>query len=355
MDQAILRLLDANFNRAREAIRVMEEHARMILDDAGLTARTKQLRHDLSTAAQSLGLDLMAARDIQHDVGTTITTDSESRRLDAAAVAIAAAKRAEEALRCIEEYGKLIDSKFAASVEQIRYRLYALEQEILLGGPRRARLRRSRLHVLLTAELCRGEWQAVAEQAISGGADVIQLREKSLCDRELLDRGRRLRELTARHGALLIINDRADIARLVDADGVHLGHGDVPIPLAREIVGRNRLIGRSAHRLADARLAQDEGADYIGLGAMFPSPTKPDKPVAGLRLLAEVAPFVSIPIVAIGGITAENASALASSRIEESRPLAYQAAVCQAIIAAQNVAAAARAIKTALMGNVEND
>ncbi|HUN80459.1 MAG TPA: thiamine phosphate synthase, partial [Phycisphaerae bacterium] len=108
-------------------------------------------------------------------------------------------------------------------------------------------------------------------------------------------------------------------------------------------------IGRSTSRLADARLAQDEGADYIGVGAMFPSPTKPEKPVQGLRLLTEVAPFINIPIVAIGGVTAENAASIAGA-LPEGATCPIQAAVCQAIIAAQTVTMAAQLIRSELSG-----
>jgi thiamine-phosphate pyrophosphorylase len=319
----------------------------MVLDDARLTAQCKQLRHDLSSAAARIGADLISARDTQHDVGTDITTESECSRRNTAEIAIAASKRVAEALRCLEEYCKLIDPAVAVSIEQLRYRLYALDQEIVLGGPRQAHLRRARLHVLLTAELCRGEWHAVAEQAIAGGADVIQLREKNLSDRELLDRGLRLRDLTARHDVLLIINDRPDIARLVDADGVHLGQEDMPIAAARQIVGSNRLIGRSNQRLNDAQIAQDEGADYIAVGPMFPSPTKPEKPTAGLRVLTEVAPIAKLPLVAIGGVTAQNVQEIIRAFS------ACQVAVCQAVIAALSPSAAAQAIKLAMIENAD--
>src|ERR1044071_6064677 len=102
MDAAVLRILDANFNRAREGLRVLEEHARMVLDDARLTAQCKQLRHDLSSAATRIGADLITARDTQHDVGTDITTESECSRRNTAEIAIAASKRVAEALRCLE-------------------------------------------------------------------------------------------------------------------------------------------------------------------------------------------------------------------------------------------------------------
>lgn len=308
MDSYIARILDANANRAREALRVLEEHCRMVLDDAPLTQRVKYLRHELAAALKHLSPDsLLAARDTGHDVGTTITTAAESHRADTQSVAVAAAKRAAESLRCLEEYGKIADAPAAAQIEQLRYRIYTLEQDILIGGPRRARLRTARLHVLVTASLCKRPWLDVCTAALAGGADVIQLREKDLPDAELLARAKSLREITARANALLIINDRPDIARLADADGVHLGQTDLPVAAAREIIGANRLVGVSTHSLAEARAALSTNPDYLGVGPMFASPTKPHVAVQGSKLLAEIAALTPLPLAAIGGINAGNA------------------------------------------------
>ncbi|MBI5761969.1 MAG: thiamine phosphate synthase [Planctomycetes bacterium] len=308
MPPHLARILDANANRAREALRVLEEHCRMVLDDGPLTQRVKDVRHELAAALKHFGADsLLAARDTEHDVGTTITTESESHRADTQSVAVAAAKRAAESLRCMEEYGKITNAPAAAAIEQLRYRVYTLEQDILIGGPRRARLRTARLHVLVTASLCKRPWLDVCTAALAGGADVIQLREKELPDTELLARAKSLREITARANALLIINDRPDIARLADADGVHLGQTDLPVAAAREIVGANRLIGVSTHSLAEARAAIAAQPDYLGVGPMFASPTKPHVAVQGPKLLSEIAAITLLPLAAIGGINASNA------------------------------------------------
>ena len=342
MDPTILRIIDANLNRAREGLRVLEEYARLSLDDAALTERIKQLRHDLTTAGKALGVEAaLAARDIEHDVGTEISTDAERSRASIEAVAAAAAKRASEALRCIEEYGKLVDPRAAARVEQLRYRLYAVEQDSLVAAPLRRRLREARLHVLITESLCRGPWLTVCEQAVAGGADVIQLREKTLSDRELLERARRLRELTGRMGVLFMVNDRPDIARLCEADGVHVGQDDMDVSLARRIVGPRGLVGKSTHSVEQARRAIAESPDYVAAGPMFASSTKPDVEVQGPRLLAAVAAMTDLPVVAIGGIDSTNAATLAASR-------PFQAAVCHSVIGSPEPAVAARTIKGCL-------
>jgi len=355
MDASIVRILDANFNRAREALRVLEEHARMVLADEALARRGKDLRHELAVVADSFGWRVMlTARDIRGDVGTNISTDAEARRQNPGDVASAAAKRAGEALRCIEEYGKIVSGDAARRAQRLRYELYALEQDILLGGPRRRRLAEARLHVLVTEALCRHPWWDVCERALAGGADVIQLREKGLCDRELVERARRLRQLTARHDRLLIINDRADIACLADADGVHLGLADLSPTDARRIVGANRLVGATAHSIDEAQEAIAQSPDYLAVGAVFASATRPDVAVGGPGLVAEIRKSCPLPLVAIGGITAANAADLLEALREHagapgSGPQAVlHVAVCRSVIAAEDVETTVRTMRVVI-------
>lgn len=338
MDPAALRILDANFNRAREGLRALEEYARFALDDAPLTTSLKQLRHDLSALSSPLlGPEGIAFRDTPSDVGTRITTDSERIRTNTGNVAAAAAKRLAESLRCIEEYGKLINPAAAAQAEQIRYRLYAIEQEMIVTSPRRRRLCGARMHVLVTAELCKGDWLAVCGAALKGGADVIQLREKSLSDCELLARARALRDLTRAAGALLFINDRPDIARLCEADGVHVGQSDLSVADVRSIAGPAILVGKSTHSVAEIEKAIAEKPDYIAVGTMFSSATKPDVKLAGPLLLEEATRLTDLPLVAIGGITADNIS-----RLKARSPFAV--AVSHAVIASADPWAAVCAL-----------
>jgi len=376
VDTDVLRILDANANRAREGLRVLEEHARLVLDDAELTERIKRARHALATAVGGLGRGrLLAARNVEGDVGTHIATATERSRAVPDDVARAAAGRLTESLRCIEEYGKLLDAAVAGQVERRRYEAYAIEQAMFHGGPRYARLRCARLHVLVTESLCALPWEQVCEEALAGGADVLQLREKSLPDGELLRRAERLRTLTRRHDALLIINDRPDIARLAEADGVHLGREDLTPSQARRILGPHALIGLTVHSSQEAasalrdglghrRLACDSTAEtavphardadvarppaYLGVGPMFASPTKPDVAVGGPGLLAEIASTTAaagspkLPLVAIGGVTLENVGQLASRVDGVGR---FAVAVCQGVISTRDPAAAARGIR----------
>ncbi|MFC5704117.1 thiamine phosphate synthase [Cohnella faecalis] len=146
----------------------------------------------------------------------------------------------------------------------------------------------------------------VMEEAILGGVDIVQLRDKTSGKQELLRKARALRELTRKHDVTFIVNDHIDIAMEVDADGIHLGQGDLPLPEARKIVG-GKIIGISTHALQEALLAESQGADYIGVGPVFRTATKADvvDPVS-VRYVREVAQFIKIPFVAIGGIKLNN-------------------------------------------------
>jgi len=177
---------------------------------------------------------------------------------------------------------------------------------------------------------------AIARAAVEGGARVIQYREKGASSREMLQTALELRELTAASGAIFIVNDRIDIAQAAYADGVHLGQDDMPYSVARGILGDGYIIGISATDYREAVEAAREGADYIGLGPIYPTPSKDDAaPAIGIEGLSAVVQAVDVPVVAIGGLTTDN--------IEEViRAGADAAAVISAIAAAGDMADATR-------------
>ena len=142
----------------------------------------------------------------------------------------------------------------------------------------------------------------VARQAIQGGADVIQLRDKKASTSDLIKEAKDLLKITRRAKIPLIINDRVDVAYAVGADGVHLGQDDLPVSVARRILGSRRIIGKSTHSLAQAKKADREPVDYFALGPVFSTPTKPDYTSVGLRLVGQVSHIARHPFVAIGGI-----------------------------------------------------
>lgn len=196
------------------------------------------------------------------------------------------------------------------------------------------------LHVITDRRTAGGRSVVEAVQAaIRGGATVIQLREKEASTRQMIALGQMLLELTRAAGIPLIVDDRVDVALALDAEGVHLGQEDMPAETARKLIGPKKLLGVSASTVEEACEAEGAGADYLGVGDIFGTPSKPDAgaPI-GLELLAEIARSVSIPVVGIGGITLENAAAVMQSG-------AAGVAVISAVIGAADPEVAARRLR----------
>jgi thiamine-phosphate pyrophosphorylase len=303
----VLRVLDAAGNRASEGLRVVEDYVRFVLDDRHLTDQLKRLRHDLAGLLGRLALDdRLSARETQSDVGTALWTPSERRREDPAAVLTANFIRLQEALRSLEEFGKIVDVELAAGFKQLRYRCYTLQRSAELTRASLARLQRARLYVLIDGGPDERSLAALVRGLIDAGVHVLQLRDKRLDQRLLLQRARIVRQLTAGTDTLMVVNDRADLAALAQADGVHVGQDDLSVKEARSIVGPRALVGVSTHTIEQARRAVLDGANYLGVGPVFPSETKAFGHFPGVELLRAVAAQIRLPAFAIGGIGAEN-------------------------------------------------
>lgn len=192
--------------------------------------------------------------------------------------------------------------------------------------------------LMSTVTLC----EAV-EQAITGGCTMVQLREKNISSLDFYNIAKAVGHITNKYNVPLIINDRIDIALSVGAQGVHIGQSDIPASVARKIIGKDMLLGVSASFLSEAIRAQNDGADYLGVGAMFPTGTKSDAAAVSLNELQKIRKTVSIPIVAIGGINKENASQLIGIGING-------LAVVSAIISQPNIKQAATELKHIFCG-----
>lgn len=323
-----LRIVDASINRLREGIRVVEEYFRFHRDDASRAEWIKRWRHRLTEACLGLNFsDLLAGRETQLDVGTSITLTSELSRDSLHDVLWANLKRAQESCRTLEEYGKLLSTHFAERIKQLRYDLYTFEKglrNLIAGGDRWPS---HPLYLLVTEDLCRRGSGPVIRGALQAGVRIIQIREKSMPDRKLVEHGRRIREWTREFGALLIMNDRPDLAVLIDADGVHVGQEELGVLDARRIVGPQRFVGVSTHSVEQAEQALRDGADYIGVGPVFPSKTKSFREFVGLDLVRNVCGAGALPSYAIGGIDAENLSEVIAAG---ARGVAVSSAVCGA-------------------------
>jgi len=206
------------------------------------------------------------------------------------------------------------------------------------------------LYVVTDAGLARGRSHLeVVRAAIAGGVTVVQYREKEATTRQMVEEAWELRELCREAGVPFIVNDRVDVALAVDADGVHVGQNDMPAPLARKLMGTDRILGVSVSTVAEAVGAQADGADYISASPVFSTPTKPDAPQAtGVEGLRAIVRAVHRPVVAIGGIKAQNAAQLI-------RAGAAGVAVISAIVAAEDVEAAARELRAIVKAAQKGD
>ena len=297
------RLIDAALNRAGEGIRTLEDIARFVLDDAKTSGDLKYLRHDLRTVAASIwpSDQIIWSRDTAGDVGTHINTASEQVRTDLTDIAAAATRRGAEALRSLEEVAKLDHPASATGIEALRYRLYDLGAfvERRVGGG----TAQWKLCLLLTEATCTSPWRDVLTAAIEGGVDCVQVREKHLDASALLRRVQEVIGICQLATVPVIVNDRLDIALAAGAAGVHLGQHDLPIRQARKQCGRRLIIGLSTHGPAEAAAAVEAGADYVGIGPIYATPTKPELAGAGLARITETLPIIgALPHLAIGGI-----------------------------------------------------
>ncbi len=336
------RIIDANFNRSREGLRVMEEYARFALNDSSLTEKIKNIRHQLAQLVGKLPQrKLLDNRDTPGDVGTTITLESEARRDNIISVIKAASSRVSEALRAIEEYTKTSSHpEIATGIEQLRYLSYELEKQ-LIGKITRKKFNNVALYVLITEELCRLSPVETAREILKAGVDCIQYREKDILGQQTIDQLLSIAELCRENDSMLIINDRCDLAQISISDGAHLGQSDIPPAYARELLGFSAIIGRTCHNLDEVSTAKTEDVDYIGIGSIFGSPTKPEVPKTGTKFISDTRKLYRGPIIAIGGVTKDNAA-------EAILAGADGVAVCQSIISAANPAKAAEDMKNTL-------
>jgi len=326
----VLRLLDANLDRAREGLRVAEDWARFGLDRRDLVEGLKDLRQQLGRC--HLPRDRQA-RHTATDSAAGLAHPAQLQRSDATVVAANCA-RAQEALRVLEEFGRSCDPELARVAEHCRYRLYDLETRLLADQSRRQRLAAERLY-LITSPV--PQLRSVVEQALQAGVKLVQHRSKLTDDLPRYQEAVALRDLCAAHGALFIVNDRVDLALAVEADGVHLGQGDLPPAQARRLLGPDRLIGRSTHAPEQLQQAMADGCDYAGVGPLQATPTKPGREPVGLDYLRQAAQIATIPHYAIGGVDAQLLPALLEAGGSHCR-----VAVVRAVMEAADPAAAAR-------------
>lgn len=215
--------------------------------------------------------------------------------------------------------------------------------------PTGAWIHSGKLYVLLTQSHCRIPILDAAQAVVSGGADAVQLREKESGDRKTLQLAHELRRITRNAGVGMIVNDRPDLARLCEADGVHLGQDDLPPAAARKLLAPGQVMGVSTHSIGQAQAAVADGAAYIGVGPVFPSATRGYETGLGIEFVQSVGAAVNVPIVAVGGITLENVPGILAAM--GNRPVIF--AICSAILMAEDIEEATAAFKRVITHNAE--
>ncbi|NBR04643.1 MAG: thiamine phosphate synthase [Planctomycetes bacterium] len=337
-----LRIMDAAGNRVREGLRVVDDYCRFILNSPDLCSTTKKLRHDFNEALRWIPASLLISqRNVDEDVGTIIHTNQELTRLNDQDVFKANIKRVQESLRSLEEFGKLESADFSVAIGEIRYRSYDLEQKIFRFLNLSEKLNSIKIYGLLGTEHLTPTFMDTLDSLLENGLDMVQLRIKNIPDNKLLEHAFELKTLVAQNGKILIINDRPDIAKIVDADGVHLGQDDLPLKEAKSIIGRNKIIGISTHNTEQIHMAIDNGCDYIGVGPVFNSKTKTFSKLAGLEFVKTSNAICTIPWFAIGGIDHLNISQLTKLGVK-------RIAVSNSLFNSENPLKTLKALKHAL-------
>jgi thiamine-phosphate pyrophosphorylase len=262
-----------------------------------LTDELAKMRKQInSTEAEA---DLISNLLIRNTEADMRAKEIPQKREDIIALLKANFKRIEEGLRVLEEYtGNSFYNK-------IRYTVYELEKEIILTAMKKTF--KSGIYLI-------SDDVTILEQGINWGVSAIQLRDKKSSKQKILNNALRIKEKAKKAGIPLIINDYIDIALVSDADGFHSGQDDIEIPLLRKILGPHKIIGRSTSTLAQGIKAQKQGADYIGIGPIWASVSKPEYKAIGLDYLKKAKEQITIPYVAIGDITLSHMSEIASFR-----------------------------------------
>ena len=306
-DNRIAQLIDANLDRAREGLRVMEDWCRFGLKRNDFSIQIKDWRQQLGAHHHII---YRKARLTSEDPAMGISHPLQRKRSTPEDIFIANSSRVQEALRVVEEFTRITDPKLSEVATKLRYETYQIEINVLNtkeGIDKRQILKDCSLYLITTN---RQNLKEVILQALEAGVKIVQYREKFLNDNEKVNQAKELASLCKKYNSLFIVNDRIDIALAVDADGVHLGQEDIPTKIARELLGSEKIIGRSTHCLDDIKNAEEEGCDYIGIGPIFHSETKKKLNPIGINYLRKGLNKTLLPAFAIGGINNSNINKL---------------------------------------------
>ena len=309
-DLRIFQIIDANLDRAREGLRVLEDWARFGIGENDCVTKIKNFRQILGKNHLEV---YKQSRNYIEDLCKGLTHQEQNKRKNPEQIISSNAGRVQEALRVIEEFSRLHNHKLSKIASEIRYEIYTLEIDLLnLSKFKKSKkmLKENNLYVITDQK---ENLLEIIENILIAGVKIIQHRFKTGTDKEHLQEAIQIKNLCKKHNSLFIVNDRVDIALASNADGIHLGQDDLDLKTARKLLGYSKIIGISASNEIDIANALKEGCDYIGIGPIFETATKKDKKPIGIEKIKNLTKDLNIPWFAIGGIKTTNISYLKSN------------------------------------------
>ncbi|MCM8785886.1 MAG: thiamine phosphate synthase [Candidatus Omnitrophica bacterium] len=299
----ILRIIDVNFNRAREGFRVIEESVRFICKDKQLLEKIKEIRQNFSKGVLKFfpSEQLKSQRASQEDIGRDL---NRKEKLNLKQIIETNFFRVEEALRVLEEYSKIINPESVSFFHNLRFEIYEYEKRVITKISRK-KINLPCLYVILNLKEDEKQFLKFSEGVIKGKPNIVQLRYKGENTKFFLKIANILKK-NIPNEIIYIINDRVDICFLCEGDGVHIGRNDLDIDDVRKILPE-KIVGVSTENIEDIERIKNKDIDYVAIGSIFKSPTKIEKKPIGLDILKKVKEKISIPLIGIGGINIENA------------------------------------------------
>ena len=313
-DKRIAQIIDANLDRGREGLRVLEDWARFGLGRDDLVIEFKNFRQLLGKYHLKIYKD---SRNHIKDTSIGLSHSEQFNRKSIDNLISANSARVQEAMRVIEEFSRYNNIELSSIASKIRYEIYSLEIKLLNFQSKKNLMEIIKDNNLYFISSQKPNNLKIIENALKGGVKIIQQRYKNGTDLNHLQEAKKIKILCQKFKALFIINDRIDIALACDADGVHLGQDDIDIKSARNILGSSKIIGASANKKSDIKNAIDNGCDYLGIGPVFETLTKEGKKPLGLEIIKELTDGLTIPFFVIGGIKQNHISLLKKNRLNK--------------------------------------
>ena len=306
-DLRIFQIIDANLDRAREGLRVLEDWARFGLGKENCVERIKNFRQILGKNHLQI---YKQSRNYIEDRCKGLTHKEQFKRKTPEQVISSNSSRVQEALRVIEEFSKYHNNELSKIASEIRYEIYTLEIELLNLSKQNNSMKILNENDLYVITDPKENLLNTIEDILIAGVKIIQYRFKTGTDKDHLEEAIKIKKICKKYNSLFIINDAVDIALAVDADGIHLGQNDLDMKTARRLLGHSKIIGISANNEIDISNALKEGCDYIGIGPVFETSTKKNKKPLGIEKIKTLTKDLNLPWFAIGGIRKENIPSL---------------------------------------------